>query len=104
MVGLFLHHEKDKIGVYFQEGRKGKYVPRACLVDLEPNALDVVKSSPVGKMYRPDNVRTNVDFRKCRLNFLFCRSLFLARVVQETIGPKDIIRREQNWQKKRKCF
>ena len=32
-----------------------KYVPRAVLVDLEPGTMDSVRSSPYGKLFRPDN-------------------------------------------------
>ena len=30
-------------------------MPRACLVDLEPGTLDVVKASDVGGLFKPDN-------------------------------------------------
>lgn len=33
----------------------GKYVPRACLVDLEPGTMDSVRSGPFGQIFRPDN-------------------------------------------------
>lgn len=33
----------------------GKYVPRAVLVDLEPGSMDMVRSGPYGKLFRPDN-------------------------------------------------
>jgi len=45
----------DKIDVYFKSAGSGKYVPRACLVDLEPGTLDVVKASAVGTLFKPDN-------------------------------------------------
>lgn len=69
--------ELERSDVYFSEGEKkkncfrmfhenvtihvrflasgGKYVPRAVLVDLEPGVLDVVRSGPVGKIFRPSN-------------------------------------------------
>ena len=33
----------------------GKYVPRACLVDLEPGTMDSVRAGPFGQLFRPDN-------------------------------------------------
>merc|ERR1712150_432122 len=33
-----------------------KVVPRAILVDLEPGTMDVIKSSAMGKLYKPDNM------------------------------------------------
>ncbi|CEQ38622.1 SPOSA6832_00079, partial [Sporobolomyces salmonicolor] len=32
-----------------------KYVPRAVLVDLEPGTMDVIRASPMGDLFRPDN-------------------------------------------------
>ncbi|KAL3184401.1 hypothetical protein MRX96_031951 [Rhipicephalus microplus] len=34
---------------------RGKYVPRAILVDLELGTMDSVWSRPFGQLYRPDN-------------------------------------------------
>eukprot|EP00116_Pleurobrachia_bachei_P005609 sb/3465871/ len=31
------------------------YVPRALIVDLEPGVIDVIKASPLGPVFRPDN-------------------------------------------------
>ena len=39
----------------FEESGENRYVPRACLVDLEPGTLDVIKANPIGKTFRPDN-------------------------------------------------
>jgi tubulin beta len=47
--------ELDKINVYFGDSSRFKYVPRAVLVDLEPGTIDVIKASPIGKMFKPDN-------------------------------------------------
>jgi len=44
----------DKVGVYMREAGE-RYVPRACLVDLEPGTVDVIKASPVGTLFKPDN-------------------------------------------------
>jgi len=45
----------DKIDVYFKESGSLRFVPRAVLVDLEPGTTDVIKASPIGKMFKPDN-------------------------------------------------
>jgi len=33
-----------------------KWVPRAILVDLEPGTMDVIKASPIGTSFKPDNM------------------------------------------------
>eukprot|EP01133_Synstelium_polycarpum_P012644 gene12644-14852_t len=45
----------ERINVYYNEAREKKYVPRAVLVDLEPGTMDAIRSSPYGKLFRPDN-------------------------------------------------
>ncbi|CAH1732479.1 unnamed protein product [Aphis gossypii] len=45
----------ERINVYYTEALGGKYVPRAVLVDLEPGSMDMVRSGPYGKLFRPDN-------------------------------------------------
>lgn len=45
----------ERINVYFNEGSRAKYVPRAILVDLEPGTMDSIRSSPYGEIFRPDN-------------------------------------------------
>jgi len=47
--------QKDKLNVYYNEAEGSRYVPRAVLVDLEPGTHDVIKSSPFGSIFRPDN-------------------------------------------------
>merc|ERR1712051_418443 len=44
----------DKVGVYMRATGE-RYVPRACLIDLEPGTVDVIKASPVGTLFKPDN-------------------------------------------------
>ena len=46
----------DKIGVYYQETETMRFVPRACLVDLEPSIIDAIKASPMGALFKPDNM------------------------------------------------
>ncbi|OMJ09070.1 Tubulin beta-2 chain [Smittium culicis] len=45
----------ERIDVYYNEANKGKYVPRAVLVDLEPGVMDTVRSGKFGQLFRPDN-------------------------------------------------
>ncbi|PSN36952.1 Tubulin beta chain, partial [Blattella germanica] len=45
----------ERIDVYYNEAARGKYVPRAILVDLEPGTMDSVRSGPFGQLFRPDN-------------------------------------------------
>jgi len=44
----------DKVSVYMRSAGE-RFVPRACLVDLEPGTVDVIKASPVGTLFKPDN-------------------------------------------------
>eukprot|EP01083_Nonionella_stella_P083271 230190_1 len=46
----------DKIGVYYQEASFMRFTPRACLIDLEPSIMDIIKASAIGPMFKPDNV------------------------------------------------
>ncbi len=45
----------EKIEVYYNEASGGKYIPRAVLVDLDPETRDSVRSGPYGQIFRPDN-------------------------------------------------
>ncbi|KAF9964088.1 alpha-tubulin [Mortierella alpina] len=45
----------ERANVYYNEASGGKYVPRAVLVDLEPGALDAIRASEYGQLFRPDN-------------------------------------------------
>jgi len=45
----------DKINVYFKETGQKRFTPRSTLVDLEPGTLDVIKASPMGTLFKPDN-------------------------------------------------
>jgi len=45
----------ERINVYYNEASGGRYVPRAVLMDLEPGTMDSIRSSPYGKIFRPDN-------------------------------------------------
>ena len=47
--------QKERIEVYYNSSSSGKYVPRACLVDLEPGTMNAVKSGAYGDLFRPEN-------------------------------------------------
>ncbi|XP_012280885.1 tubulin beta chain-like [Orussus abietinus] len=57
--GKYVGTERDtqlkRISVYYNEVSTDSYVPRAILVDLEPGAIETIRSGPIGKMLRPDN-------------------------------------------------
>eukprot|EP01084_Bolivina_argentea_P315499 546598_1 len=46
----------SKMNVYFEEHKQLHYRPRACLIDLDPTSLDVIKSSTIGQMFKTDNM------------------------------------------------
>ena len=47
----------DKIDVSFKKAGELRFVPHAALIDLESGSLDidVIKASPSGTMFKPDN-------------------------------------------------
>uniref|UniRef100_A0A8I5UJ48 Tubulin/FtsZ GTPase domain-containing protein n=1 Tax=Pongo abelii TaxID=9601 RepID=A0A8I5UJ48_PONAB len=61
----------DCISVYYNEATGGKYVPRAILVDLEPDTVDSVRSGPFGQIFRPDNFVFG-QICVCCLYLVFC--------------------------------
>merc|ERR1712226_1560263 len=50
----------ENIDVFFrgttEEKVTAKWIPRGVLVDLEPGTMDVIKESPIGPVFRPDNM------------------------------------------------
>lgn len=46
----------NRIDVYYNEGSEGRYVPRAVLTDLEPAVVDNIRASPMGSLFRPENI------------------------------------------------
>ena len=48
--------QPDRLNVYFDEAKGGRYVPRAILTDLEPGTIDAVRAGPFGQFFRPDNL------------------------------------------------
>ncbi|XP_008680215.1 tubulin beta-7 chain-like, partial [Zea mays] len=45
----------ERINVYYNEASGGRFVPRAVLMDLEPDTMDSMRSGPFGQIFRPDN-------------------------------------------------
>lgn len=54
-IGNKPEHQLERISVYYNQSAKGRYVPRACMIDLEPGVLHAIRASPRGKLFRPDN-------------------------------------------------
>jgi tubulin beta len=46
----------DRINVIYHEASGGKYVPRAVFVELEPGAIGAARASPLGELFRPENL------------------------------------------------
>ena len=44
----------EQANVYFNESG-GRYTPRAIFTDLSPETMDIIRSSPFARVYRPDN-------------------------------------------------
>eukprot|EP01084_Bolivina_argentea_P269228 457501_1 len=45
----------NRINTYYNHDGK-RYIPRACLIDLDPTSLDVIKASSIGSLFKPDNI------------------------------------------------
>eukprot|EP00457_Paulinella_chromatophora_P007426 gb/GEZN01007449.1/.p1 GENE.gb/GEZN01007449.1/~~gb/GEZN01007449.1/.p1 ORF type:complete len:474 (-),score=83.98 gb/GEZN01007449.1/:57-1478(-) len=45
----------ERINVYYNEASQGRYVPRSIMLDLEPGTMESIKSSKLGKLFRPNN-------------------------------------------------
>ena len=113
----------DKIDVYYQEAGTMRFVPRACLVDLEPGIMDVIKASPMGPLFKPDNMTfgasgagnnwyVDIDSKKTTFRLiLFCRQYIFSvnvwsqgdkltiqnyNIYYYYLGLKDIIQKVQN--------
>jgi tubulin beta len=46
----------DLINVFGHWASGGMYVPRADLLNLEPGVIGAVRASPLGELFRPDNL------------------------------------------------
>ena len=46
----------DLINVFCHWASGGMYVPRADLFNLKPGVIDAVRASPLGKLFRPENL------------------------------------------------
>ena len=43
-----------RTNVYYEESKRGEYVHRAIIVDLYPQIKDIIKTSPMRALYKPD--------------------------------------------------
>ena len=48
-------YELSRLEVFFTESSTARYVPRSLLVDLELNALDIVRTSGIGTLFHPNS-------------------------------------------------
>ncbi|KAJ0480576.1 putative tubulin [Helianthus annuus] len=67
----------DSFGTFFSEGRRGKYVPRAVYLDLEPMVIDEVRTGSYRKLFNPNQ-------------------LISVRRMQPITSPEDITLWEEN--------
>lgn len=54
-IGENRDQQLERISVYYNEGSKGRFVPRVAMVDLEPGVIDVIRGSSRGKLFHPDS-------------------------------------------------
>ena len=52
----FATQSDDRKDVFFYQADDEHYIPRACLVDLEPKAIEHIQKSPFGALYNPENI------------------------------------------------
>ena len=53
-----------RIKVFYHEASSGKYAPRAVFFDLEPGVIDAARASPLGKLFRPENLTNHLRGKK----------------------------------------
>jgi len=53
--------EGDSFRVFFNESDKGKYVPRAVFIDLEPTVIDQLQSGRFSKLFNPNQMLSGVE-------------------------------------------
>eukprot|EP00035_Acanthoeca_spectabilis_P028326 m.470126 g.470126 ORF g.470126 m.470126 type:complete len:478 (-) comp29431_c0_seq1:64-1497(-) len=46
----------ERVGTFFDETESGQYVPRACLADLDPGTVDVVRASTLGALFSANHM------------------------------------------------
>ncbi len=54
--GKFKGKPEEKDNPLRLEAGSMRFVPRAYLVDLEPGIMEVIKASPMGALFKPDNM------------------------------------------------
>ncbi len=54
------HHDSG-FSTFFSETGSGKHVPRSLYVDLEPGAIDDVKSGPYRSLFHPETMITGKE-------------------------------------------
>ncbi|CAI2353529.1 unnamed protein product [Caenorhabditis sp. 36 PRJEB53466] len=47
--------QKEMLDVYYKRNGNDKYIPRAILVDLDPETMDSVRAKPYGQLFNSDN-------------------------------------------------
>eukprot|EP01084_Bolivina_argentea_P129307 228377_1 len=83
------HYYLDKIGVYYSETENMRFIPRACCIDLEPQTLDIIKTSSISALFKPDNMCFGVT--GAGNNWAKGHYTEGAEMIDETV---DIIRKE----------
>ncbi|ETO07863.1 hypothetical protein RFI_29526 [Reticulomyxa filosa] len=64
--GIQQRETKDNaFKVFFEEASSGRFVPRSFAIDLEPNAIDDVKSGPLGSLFNTNNLVSENEDSAC---------------------------------------
>ena len=50
--------ELDKLSIFFKEGYRSRFFPRAILFDSEPTTIESILAGPYSKLYSPDSIIT----------------------------------------------
>lgn len=46
----------DRKDVFFYQADDERYIPRACLIDLEPRVINAIRTSDIKNLFNPENV------------------------------------------------
>ena len=61
MLGPFAVGAENRKEVFFYQADDNHYVPRALLLDLEPRVVNRIRSSPLSKLFNPENCYVYTD-------------------------------------------
>ncbi|KAF7798889.1 hypothetical protein EIP86_010117 [Pleurotus ostreatoroseus] len=69
-----VEHNDGGFSTFFSETGSGKFVPRSLYVDLEPGAIDDVKTGAYRQLFHPESMISGKEDAANNCTFICCRS------------------------------